>query len=264
MELSGIRTPLVMQAPAMLQASRLTAVPPADTGETPGFLALGGSLLLQSPERSDPSMELSGDEFADAMLAKLNPSEDSESSRNTVNATNLANSMGDTMEWLRQEFGGDMAQSAMSLMASRIDNPEGMTEESFSRGLLETIRLVDEQHGFAAGDRVMAHFNGSLNNAINTYFDNGLSETFFATSPQAAGPGQPRVAYGVATDALEKGGESLMQAIQDQLDAMLDAANETTGNSDLPSSPPASATAAYAASSTHGARPESAGLDLAV
>ncbi|QGY39390.1 hypothetical protein GM415_04385 [Pseudodesulfovibrio cashew] len=100
-------------------------------------------------------------------------------------SSDLRQSLADTMDWIRERFGDDAAAAAAGSILKATGS--GVTEESLSDGLVSTLKIIDRNFGFAAGDAAIAQFNGSLNNAINTYFDNGSDEVFFAGEAPVGG-----------------------------------------------------------------------------
>ncbi|AGW13016.1 hypothetical protein [Megalodesulfovibrio gigas] len=168
-----------------------------------------------------------GETFGQAVVLQLQ----STLGKDDAQAGSLATALGESMDSLRAQFGDQTAQAAMAMVAKRLDQPaEGtpLTEEQFSRGLLEAVRLVDKSYGFAAGDEVMRQFNGDLNDAINAYFDNGLKERFFAT---AVGEAQDAAATPLTVSASQmqtaqqeaaaSPTESLLEAMREDLEAFL-------------------------------------------
>ncbi len=96
----------------------------------------------------------------------------------------LGEAFRNTVDFIREEFGDKTAQAAMALVSRQLGK-EDVSEEDLGRALLETVKLVDRNFGFAAGDTLMGHLNGELNSALNAYFDNGFQESFFAVTPHA-------------------------------------------------------------------------------
>lgn len=99
--------------------------------------------------------------------------------------SSLAAALVDAVDYLGDTFGADTADAAMGIVYSRVGDDE-ITEDSLGKGLLDVIRFVDRNFGFEGGDEVIARFNGDLNDSLNEYFDNGLSEQFYAVTPQTA------------------------------------------------------------------------------
>ncbi|TVM16672.1 hypothetical protein DPQ33_11810 [Oceanidesulfovibrio indonesiensis] len=102
-----------------------------------------------------------------------------------VEASRLGKALAQAVEFIREKFGDDAATAAMGIVYQSGGDGQ-LTEESLGKGLLNVVRMVDRNYGFAAGDMVMGQFNGELNNALNNYFDNGFQETFFAVTPEVS------------------------------------------------------------------------------
>lgn len=94
--------------------------------------------------------------------------------------TDLENALAGAVDFIRENFGAEAATASMALVMQTVSG-EGASEEQVGSALLSVLRFVDRNFGFAAGDRVMAEFNGDLNEALNRYFENGFEETFYAS-----------------------------------------------------------------------------------
>lgn len=106
----------------------------------------------------------------------------------------LEQSLARAVDHIRSNFGNAAAQATMGLVYKEVGNGP-VSEDSLGQGLLQALRFVDRNFGFAAGDRLMAFFNSDLNKAVNEYFDNGLMEVFYAAGPgngAAAGQGMAK------------------------------------------------------------------------
>lgn len=97
--------------------------------------------------------------------------------------SDLAGALANAADFIEGKFGHEAATAFKGIVVS--GSGDQITEDSLSNGLLKSIQFIDRNFGFAAGDQVMDHFNGGLNNAMNDYFENGLQEHFFATDPGA-------------------------------------------------------------------------------
>lgn len=93
----------------------------------------------------------------------------------------LASALSKAMDHLRENYGDDVATAAEGMVMG--GTAGGITEKNLGDSLTNVLRMVDRNFGFAAGDATMAHFNGSLNTAINDFFDNGKTERFLAAEP---------------------------------------------------------------------------------
>jgi len=90
----------------------------------------------------------------------------------------LRHSLGSTIDWVRDRYGEETAAAAASMILQSTSS--GITEDSLGNGLLNTLKFIDRNFGFAAGDEAIARFNGGINRSINEFFDNGRHEHFFA------------------------------------------------------------------------------------
>ena len=112
--------------------------------------------------------------FATDLALRLSQARDGE---NGKDASPLAAALVDTMDYIGDEFGADAATAAMGIVYSRVGNGD-ITEDSLGKGLLDVVRLIDRTFGFEGGDKLLNRFNGDLNDTLNEYFDNGLTEQF--------------------------------------------------------------------------------------
>lgn len=90
----------------------------------------------------------------------------------------LSGALSGSVRWVADTFGDAAATAVMGIVYKSVgDGP--VTEDSLGEGLLNALRFVDRQFGTTSGDAFMAQLNGGgLNDALNDYFDNGLSERF--------------------------------------------------------------------------------------
>lgn len=91
----------------------------------------------------------------------------------------LAASLADAVDFIREEYGSDAATATMGLVLQNVGDG-ALTEDNLGDGLVAALKFIDRNLGTAAGDRVMARFNGSLNDSMNSYFENGHEELFVA------------------------------------------------------------------------------------
>lgn len=126
----------------------------------------------------------------------------------------LSGALSGSVRWVADKFGDAAATAVMGIVYKSIgDGP--VTEDALGEGLLNALRFVDRQFGTTSGDAFMAQLNGGgLNDALNDYFDNGLSERFMV-----AGAGN------LADDAVQ-GAEAAKATLVQQ------AADEDGGGSD--------------------------------
>ncbi len=97
----------------------------------------------------------------------------------------LAASLADAVDFIRKEYGSDAATATMGLVLQNVGDG-ALTEENLGDGLVAALKFIDRNLGTAAGDRVISKFNGSLNDAMNRYFENGHEELFVAVEDGVA------------------------------------------------------------------------------
>ncbi|MEF3696216.1 hypothetical protein [Desulfolutivibrio sp.] len=100
----------------------------------------------------------------------------------------LAASLADAVDFIREEYGSDAATATMGLVLQNVGDG-ALTEENLSNGLVAALKFIDKNLGTAAGDRVISKFNGSLNDSMNRYFENGHEELFVAVENGVASTG---------------------------------------------------------------------------
>ncbi len=157
----------------------------AKLGQTPAAEALAKAPAQQGklPEKAPESL---GATFANEIIRRMGEELDTEGQPKDVTA--LRHSLGSTMDWLRERFGDETAAAAAGMILQSTSS--GVSEESLGDGLLNTLKFIDRNFGFAAGDSAIATFNSGVNSELNNYFDNGKSEIFFASDsvPDAGEP----------------------------------------------------------------------------
>lgn len=138
----------------------------------------------------------------------------------------LSGALSGSVRWVADKFGDAAATAVMGIVYKSIgDGP--VTEDALGEGLLDALRFVDRQFGTASGDAFMAQLNGGgLNDALNDYFDNGLSERFLVAGAgnladdavQGAEAAKATLVQQAADDG--DGGTDAMQSLLDMLREM--------------------------------------------
>lgn len=130
----------------------------------------------------------------------------------------LAASLEDAMRHVADAHGDRAATAFMGLVMKRLgDGP--VNEESLGNGLLDGLRFIDRQFGTAAGDSLIARFNGGLNDSLNGFFGNGHDELFIASTTMV-GQGGASVTGGVlptltSAEGSAESGDLLKQMLED-------------------------------------------------
>jgi len=164
-------------------------IDPAHAGLTPAAEALAKAPgQLDKPEKfeqyGDGGSLTLGATFANEIVRRME--ETTGEDGQTKDNTDLRHSLGQTMDWVRERFGDETAAAAAGMVLQSTSS--GVTEQTLGDGLLNTLKFIDRNFGFAAGDAAIAQFNQGVNTEINEYFDNGKAEMFFAVpAPPADG-----------------------------------------------------------------------------
>lgn len=93
----------------------------------------------------------------------------------------LETALGKTADYLSGKFGDNAANAMFSLIEKRLDGGN-ISEESLGRAFMDAIKFVDQNFGVTEGDAFIEHLNGSLNESMNAFFDNGMNEKFMAST----------------------------------------------------------------------------------
>lgn len=152
--------------------------------------------------------------FAQDMLRRLTEQAGAGEDGQARDAGGLASALQDSMDYLRENFGDEAATAAIGLVYQHAGNGT-ITEDSLGQGLVAALKFVDRNFGTAAGDQVLAQFNGQLNDQLNAYFDNGADERFLSVDAGMSGTLQQ------VQGALADLGDSLGQGVADALGDML-------------------------------------------
>ena len=133
--------------------------------------------------------------FASAMAARLSsvPGDTQEGQSAPKDPEVLVSALTDSLQWIDERFGREAFTAAAGKILAATQSEA--SEETLSNGLVQTLRIIENNWGTGAGDEAIAQFNGPLNDALNTFFENGRSEEFLAvTADGMAFDGQNLVA----------------------------------------------------------------------
>ena len=100
----------------------------------------------------------------------------------------LESALSATVAYMGAKHGDKAASAMIALVYKRLGDSE-INEQSLGEAFLDVTRFIDKNFGTGAGDDFMAHLNGSLNDSINSFFENGQEEIFMVapTSPSTGG-----------------------------------------------------------------------------
>lgn len=125
----------------------------------------------------------------------------------------LESSLSSLVNWMEEKHGAKAATAMMGIVYKSLGNQE-VNEENLSQAFLDVTRFIDNNFGFDAGDQFLNQLNGTLNQSLNDYFDNGKNEQFFAvTNGQISGiPASPTLD---ASEISANMAETIMKLIEE-------------------------------------------------
>uniref|UniRef100_I2PZA4 Uncharacterized protein n=1 Tax=Desulfovibrio sp. U5L TaxID=596152 RepID=I2PZA4_9BACT len=104
-------------------------------------------------------------------------------------AGDLQSALADTVDYVRKTHGDAAATAVMGIVIKGVGDGSG-GEDALGNALVSSLQFIDRNFGIASGDAAMAQFNGSLNDAVNGYFQNGQTELFHAAGDSGGAAGQ--------------------------------------------------------------------------
>jgi hypothetical protein len=104
-------------------------------------------------------------------------------------AGDLQSALAGTVDYVRKTHGDAAATAVMGIVIKGVGDGSG-GEDALGNALVSSLKFIDRNFGIASGDAAMAQFNGSLNNAVNGYFQNGKTELFHAAGDAGGAAGQ--------------------------------------------------------------------------
>ncbi len=148
----------------------------------------GEGVRATRPRLSAPSVISDKGQFASIVAQKtVKPqpaaqTEQGESAQDKpADSSGLAKSLENAANFIESEFGKEASTAFMGIVLKH--SGDEVTEESLGGALLQSVKFMDRNFGFASGDKLMSHFNSDINESMNDYFENGLQEHFFAVNP---------------------------------------------------------------------------------
>lgn len=172
------------------------------------------------------------DVFAADILQKLQAAQTASNAGALVDAGtagDLEQSLADVIDYVREKHGDAAATAVMGIVEKGVGDGTG-GEDALGDSLVSALKFIDRNFGIASGDAAIATFNGSLNDAVNAYFQNGKNEQFYASDGTVAGSGADQV-QGVLSEALDavsqRFGEATSQAISDLMTQSLEKTGRT-------------------------------------
>ncbi len=124
----------------------------------------------------------------------------------------LEEALGATVNYMTDKYGKDAGTAMIGLVYKSLGGDD-INEDTLGKAFLEVTRFIDRNFGIEEGDAFMEHLNGSLNDSLNGFFENGLNEQFMAVTTYIGGSGAH-----LAQDALAEADGQYVQDILDMLE----------------------------------------------
>ncbi|MDL2307012.1 hypothetical protein LJC48_03170 [Desulfovibrio sp. OttesenSCG-928-C06] len=137
----------------------------------------------------------------------------------------LESSIKSTVDYIADKHGEKAGTAVMGIMLKRLGE-EDITEENLGDAFLDAIRFVDKNFGIEAGDEFMSHLNGSLNDSLNEFFDNGFSEQFIAVTNGKVNAAQTLDTGANSQKVAEQYTDAVLQILKDGRNANESAATD--------------------------------------
>ena len=183
--------PKAFSVPADMQGTEKSMALPAFTINTDGarFEAIGASFAYDLTRRISQSKGLDGVNAAqDASAAQVDDEQAAALAAKQSELEKLESALSSTVAYMKEKHGDQAASAMIGLVYKRLGDGD-INEETLGNAFLDVTRFIDKNFGTGAGDDFMAHLNGSLNDSMNTFFDNGLNETFMVAPASSGGGG---------------------------------------------------------------------------
>ena len=188
-------------------------------------LTFGNGEAKTTAKTTAPST--TSDVFASEILRRISLAETPATASNAGTGVNfgaagdLQTSLADAVESVRQSHGDAAATAVMGIVIKGVGDGAG-GEDALGDALVSALKFIDRNFGVAAGDAAMATFNGSLNSAINDFYQNGHLEEFYASDGSSGTGSAIKQAQGVVASTLahvaKQYGQDAAQTIANILD----------------------------------------------
>ena len=209
------------------------------TGQSASATSGHLTLTMASKEEETASAKIpssTSDVFASEIMRRISLAETPATASNAgagVNfgaAGDLQTSLAEAVESVRQSHGDAAATAVMGIVIKGVGDGSG-GEDALGDALVSALKFIDGNFGIAAGDAAMAKFNGSLNTAINDFYQNGHLEEFYASDGSGGSSSVIKQAQGVVSSTLahvtKQFGETAAQTVADILDTTFTQAGST-------------------------------------
>lgn len=190
-------------------------------------------LTLAGIEKSGPSVNTSSttaskdtsETFAAEILRRLQSATTASNAAATMEsgtADDLQAALAETIDYVREKHGDTAATAVMGIIFKGVGDGSG-GEDGLGNALVSSLKFIDGNFGIASGDAAIAQFNGSLNSAVNSYFQNGHNETFYASDGTTDTTDQIQsILSSTLADVAKNFGEDAAQTVSDILEGSLE------------------------------------------
>jgi hypothetical protein len=190
-------------------------------------------LTLAGIEKNGPSVNTSStttskdtsETFAAEILRRLQSATTaSNAAATTENGTadELQAALAETIDYVRENHGDAAATAVMGIIIKGVGDGSG-GEDALGNALVSSLKFIDNNFGIASGDAAIAQFNGSLNNAVNSYYQNGHNETFYASDGTTDTTSQIQgILSSTLADVTKNFGEDVAKTVSDIIKGSLE------------------------------------------
>ncbi|XPV76439.1 MAG: hypothetical protein ACNI27_00600 [Desulfovibrio sp.] len=129
--------------------------------------------------------------------------------------SNLSRALNETFAYLEEVGGKKLATTGKAILLQHTAG--GATEDNIAEGMSRLFRIVDNQLGQAQGDQFVGFLNSTVNDALNSVFQNGKTELFHIAgqSPQGTMSGPQQTAIYTTLAANQAQTETSSNPIED-------------------------------------------------
>lgn len=159
----------------------------------------------QAPQGSAVASAAPGDAFGDEQAAAQ--------AEKTGQLQKLESALSGTVAYMAGTHGEKAASAMVALVYKRLGDGD-IDEEALGNAFLDVTRFIDKNFGTGAGDNFMSHLNGSLNDSMNAFFDNGRNETFMV-APAPSGEGGGIDASSLLEDITKQYADAIKEMLED-------------------------------------------------
>ncbi len=160
--------------------------------------------------------------FAKDVMARIDASGLGAQDAGENAGANLEQALADSVDYVRENFGDEAAVAMVGIVYKGLGDGD-ISEDDLGQSLLNVVKFMDQNFGFAGGDKIMAQFNGQLNDSLNRYFENGFEEKFYAVNGEAGTANSLMSALSLtAASVAGKYGDEAAQTVMDIITSNLE------------------------------------------